>query len=152
MYITTYTFSKSFLFVLLFLCFKQSLTVLPRITWNWCGQEIPLPQPSKQLELQVCTTMPRKPEVFGFFHAGIKPTALCMLGKSSTTFFFFSIGVWTQGLHLESLHQPFFLWWVLSREGLANYLPRLVSNCLQFYRREPLAPTSTTFLTQGFTT
>jgi hypothetical protein len=30
-------------------------------------------------------------------------------GKLSLFFFFCSVGVWTQGLHLEPLHQPFFV-------------------------------------------
>jgi hypothetical protein len=41
-------------------------------------------------------------------------------------FFFCSTGVWAQGLHLEPLHP--FLWWVILRYGLLNYLPRLASN------------------------
>jgi hypothetical protein len=36
-------------------------------------------------------------------------------------FCFYGIGVWTQGLHLEPLHQPFFVLG-FSRQGLANYL------------------------------
>jgi hypothetical protein len=30
-------------------------------------------------------------------------------GKNKDTFFFAVLGFWTQGLHLEALHQPFFV-------------------------------------------
>jgi hypothetical protein len=30
-------------------------------------------------------------------------------------FCFCGTGAWTQGLHLEPLHQSFFLWWVVLR-------------------------------------
>jgi hypothetical protein len=66
------------------------------------------------------------------------------------TFFFFSTGVWTQGLHLEPLHTSPVLWWVFSSWGvLMNYLPGLAPNldppdlCLlsgQDYRCKPLVP------------
>jgi hypothetical protein len=39
--------------------------------------------------------------------------------------FFFSTGAWTQGLHLEPLHQPFF---VIVFFQLGNYLPGLALN------------------------
>jgi hypothetical protein len=42
--------------------------------------------------------------------------------------FFCGTGVWTQGLYLEPLHQPFFLWCAFLRQYLMNYLPRLASN------------------------
>jgi hypothetical protein len=44
----------------------------------------------------------------------ISPLSYTMHGGSSPFFFFFffcCIGVWTQGLYLETLHQPFFLNW-----------------------------------------
>jgi hypothetical protein len=46
----------------------------------------------------------------------------------TSIYFYFTIiiicgtGVWTQGLHLTLSTSPF-LWWVLSRYGLMNYLP-----------------------------
>jgi hypothetical protein len=49
--------------------------------------------------------------------------------------FFYSAGVWTQGLTLArqmffhlSTPPTLFLWWVFSRQDLRNYLPRLASN------------------------
>jgi hypothetical protein len=94
---------------------------------------------------------------------GMEPMASQTLGRCSITklhpssrrysffflfFFFCSTGAWTQGLHLEPLHQPF-LWWIFSRQGLENYLPRLAVNldpldlCLlssQDYGCKPLMP------------
>jgi hypothetical protein len=43
-------------------------------------------------------------------------------------FFSFSIEAWTQGLHFESIRQPFFVK-RFSRQGLMNYMPRLALNC-----------------------
>jgi hypothetical protein len=54
------------------------------------------------------------------FSFSVSMTYLTELRKSlifflSLSFFFGSIGVWTQGLHPELLHQPFFLWRVFLR-------------------------------------
>jgi hypothetical protein len=51
---------------------------------------------------------------------------------SLKSFFKFCTGVWTQGLPLKPLHQPFFfLWWVFfSRDRvLRTICPRLALNC-----------------------
>jgi hypothetical protein len=65
----------------------------------------------------------------------------CLLGRHATAWamlsslngslyfiYFCGLGVWTQSLHLETLHQPFFVKG-FSRQDLSNYLPRLASNC-----------------------
>jgi hypothetical protein len=44
-------------------------------------------------------------------------------------FFFCGTRAWTQGLHLEPIHQPIFLWRVFHDRVSQNYLPRLASNC-----------------------
>jgi hypothetical protein len=54
------------------------------------------------------------------------PTHLCE--TPPPPFFFFGTGVWTQDLHLEPLHQPFFVMGFF-KTGLVNYLPWLASNC-----------------------
>jgi hypothetical protein len=80
-------------------------------------------------------------------HAYSAPWTSSPLHYMSTTSPFCGTGAWTQGLHLEPLHQPFFVmvnsfFW----ESLVNYLPRLASNldppnlCLlssKDYRCEP---------------
>jgi hypothetical protein len=42
-------------------------------------------------------------------------------------FFFLVLEFELQGLHLEPLHQSFFVMDFFSRKGLENYLPRLIS-------------------------
>jgi hypothetical protein len=64
-------------------------------------------------------------------------------------FFFCGTGVWTQGLPLETFHQPFFVIFFFQNRVLWTILPRLPSNCdppdlcllsSWDYRHESLAP------------
>jgi hypothetical protein len=76
------------------------------------------------------------------------PHDLLLLYTFLLFFFFCGSEIWTQGLHFEPLHQPFFCACVMgfSRYSLMNYLPRLASNHILLgssdYRHEPLAPGS----------
>jgi hypothetical protein len=56
------------------------------------------------------------------------------LGEGSGIFFnlkknylFSGTGVWTQGLHLEPLHQPIW-WWAFMRQNLENLIAWMISN------------------------
>jgi hypothetical protein len=51
------------------------------------------------------------------------------LTLNSFLFFFFCCpGAWTQGFHLEQIHQPFFVMGFFGDKGLMNYLLGLVLN------------------------
>jgi hypothetical protein len=70
--------------------------------------------------------------------------------------FFGGTGVWTQGLYLEPLHQPFLLWWDCFQDRVSQTIclglalnhdpPNLYLLSSQYYKCEPLAPGSTVIL------
>jgi hypothetical protein len=54
---------------------------------------------------------------WGLWNLFMRDIGLWCLMCLPTFFFFCGTKAWTQGLHPEPLHQPFFLWWIFFKIG-----------------------------------